>query len=256
MPILHLYTFKIKSICVPNINKNWWNLNIYKPFLKAAHFYNINPLDVFKVVLENIEGAHDPANKNQRMIAEFFNRFDEFSHLEWFDSAEEIENYFADGTNFQRLIDQEFDKLNILFSVILLKEYKSAFDIVIKKSIASFSRVPKEVLESVSAFVWAMFPSIELTLKDKTVSFPENLADLTIETVDKFIPSTNRRLVKLIETPKRREVCELLMDTQSKTLSKVLNARGVGSLFLRNLQMVPTENSNSLPHWVVSNSKN
>ena len=98
------------------------------------------------------------------MVAEFFNRFDEFSHSEWFDSAEEIENYFADGTNFQRLIDQEFDKLNILFSVILLKEYKSAFDTVIKESIASFSRVPKEVLESMSAFVWARFPSINLTL--------------------------------------------------------------------------------------------
>ena len=100
------------------------------------------------------------------------------------------------------------------------------------------------------------YPSKGLTLKDKTVSFPENLADLTIETVDKFIPSTNRRLIKLIETPKRREVCELLMDTQGKTLSKVLNARGVGSLFLRNLQMVPTENSYSLPHWVILNSKN
>ena len=233
-----------------------WNLNIYKPLLRAAHFYNINPLDVFKIILENIEGAHNSTNENQRMIAEFFNRFDKFSHSEWFDSAKEIESYFADGTNFQRLIDQEFDKLNILFSVILLKEYKSAFDTVIKESIASFSRVPEEVLKSVSDFVWAMFPSIGLTLKDKTVSFPENLADLTIETVDKFIPSTNRRLVKLIETPKRREVCELLMDTQGETLSKVLNARGVGSLFLRNLQMVPTENSYSLPHWVILNSKN
>ena len=137
------------------------------------------------------------------------------------------------------MVDQEFDKLNILFSVILLKEYKSAFDTVIKKSIASFSRVPKEILESVSAFVCAMFPSIGLTLKEKAVSFPENLADLTIETVDKFIPSTNQRLVKLIETPKRREVCELLMDTKGKTLSKVLNARGVG--FIRNIPIAAIE---------------
>jgi hypothetical protein len=190
------------------------------------------------------------------MIAEFFDRFDEFSHSEWFDSAEEIENYFAEHTNFQRLIDQEFDKLNILFSVILIKEYKSFFDKMIKKSIASFSSVPKEVLDSVSTFVGAMFPSINSKLKDKTVNFPENLSDLTIETVDKFIPSANRKFVKLIETPKRREVCALLMDPQNKTLSKVLNARGVGSIFLRNLQMIPTGNSNSLPHWLAPSSKN
>ena len=36
------------------------------------------------------------------------------------------------------------------------------------------------------------------------------------------------KIMQLIETPKRREVCELLMDTKGKTLSKVLNARGVG----------------------------
>ena len=230
-----------------------WNLNVYKPLLKAAHFYNVNPLDVFKIILESVEGARDSENESQRMISEFFNRFDEFSHSEWFDSAEEIENYFTDGTNFQRLIEQEFDKLNILFSVILLKEYKPAFDIVIKESISSFLSVPKEILESVSAFVWAIFPSIDLTSNEKTVSFPENLAALNRESADKFIPSANRKLVKLLETYKRREVCKLLADTQSKTLSKVLNARGAGSLFLRNLQMVPSEKSCSLPHWLVSN---
>jgi radical SAM superfamily enzyme YgiQ (UPF0313 family) len=224
-----------------------WNLNIYKPLLKAAHFYGISPLDIFHGILEGMEGNGSTLDNNQQRISEFFSRFDELSQAEWFDSAEDIERYFADDANFQRLINQEFDKLNILFSVILLKEYKLAFDIAIKKSIDSFSCVPKTILEDVGAFVSGLFPPMDSKLSETTISFPENLAELTKESVDKYVPSNNRKLITLIETPKRREACELLLDTRGNTLSKVLNTRGVGSLFLRNLQMVPAENTDSLP---------
>jgi len=224
-----------------------WNLNIYKPLLKTAYFYGINPLDVFLRILESTRETCYSANENQHMISDFFNRFDELSHSEWFNSAEDIETYFANDAYFQRLINQEFDKLNILFSVILLKEYKSAFDTAIQKSIASFSCVPNTILDSVGAFVSALFPPLEFELKETMVSFPENLVELTKESVDNFAPSINRREVKLVETPARREACELLLNTQGKTLSKVLNSRGVGSLFLRNLQMAPAKSSYSLP---------
>jgi radical SAM superfamily enzyme YgiQ (UPF0313 family) len=224
-----------------------WNLNIYKPLLKAAHFYGISPLDVFHGILEGAKDNCDSGNENQRMVSEFFSRFDELSQSEWFDSAEDIERYFADGANFQRLINQEFDKLNILFSVILLKEYKLAFDIAIKKSIDSFSCVPKAILDDVGTFVSELFPPMNSKLSKTTVSFPDNLTELTKESVDKYVPSNNRIRVTLMETSKRREACNLLLDTQGNTLSKVLNTRGVGSLFLRNLQMVPANSADSLP---------
>jgi radical SAM superfamily enzyme YgiQ (UPF0313 family) len=224
-----------------------WNLNIYKPLLKAAHFYGINPLDVFHGILKDIDVPSDSANENQRKISEFFSRFDELSHSEWFDSAEDIENYFAEDANFQRLINQEFDKLNILFSVILLKEYKLAFDIAIKNSIDSFSCIPEAISKDVGALVSGLFPPMDFKLSETTVSFPDNLTELTKESVDNYVPSNKRKLVTLMETPKRREACELLLDTQGNTLSKVLNTRGVGSLFLRNLQMVPAKNADSLP---------
>ena len=224
-----------------------WNLNIYKPLLKAAHFYGINPLDVFHGILEDIDRQCGSPNKNQQMISEFFTRFDELSKSEWFDSAEDIENYFADSVNFKRLVNQEFDKLNILFSVILLKEYKRAFDIAIKKSINSFSCIPKTILEDVGNFVSELFPPIDFNLSETTISFPENLAELNKNSVKKYIPSNNRKLVNLKETAKRREACELLANTQGNTLSKVLNTRGVGSLFLRNLQMVPENSTETLP---------
>ena len=79
------------------------------------------------------------------------------------------------------------------------------------------------------------------------MSFPENLEELTQKSADKYVPSNNRKLITLIETDKRREACELLLNTEGNTLSKVLNTRGVGSLFLRNLQMVPANNTDSLP---------
>ena len=224
-----------------------WNLNIYKPLLKAAHSYNINPVDVFHRILEGVEGDGVSPNKKPQGISEFFSRFDELSKSEWFDSAEDIENYFADEANFQRLINQEFDKLNILFSVNLLKEYKLAFDIAIKRSIDSFSCVPKVILEDIGTFVSELFPPMDFNLSKTTISFPENLAELTQESADKYIPSNNRKMVTLMETDKRREACELLLNTQGDTLSKVLNTRGVGSLFLRNLQMVPADTTDSLP---------
>ena len=224
-----------------------WNLNIYKQLLKVAQFYGINPIDVFRNILEITQRTCSPPNANQSLIAVFFNRFDELSHAEWFDSAEDIETYFSNETNFQRLINQEFDKLNILFSVILLKEYKSAFDTAIQSSIASFARIPEMILEDVSTFTSALFPPLDCELKEKMVSFPENIGELTKKSIDRFTPSTNRMAVKLVETPKRREACDLLLDIQGKTLSKVLNARSIGSLFLRNLQMVPAESAYPLP---------
>ena len=224
-----------------------WNLNIYKPLLKAANFYGINPIDVFRNILETTHDSGSHKNKNHRVISDFFNRFDELSHTEWFDSAEDIETYFANEANFQRLINQEFDKLNILFSVILLKEYKSYFDAAIQSSIASFACIPTMMLEDVGTFSSALFPPLDSKFKEQMVSFPENLGELTKESVGEFTPSSNRRAIKLVEPPKRREACDLLRDIQGKTLSKALNARSQGSLFLRNLQMVPAENTYPLP---------
>jgi radical SAM superfamily enzyme YgiQ (UPF0313 family) len=216
-----------------------WNLNVYKPLLKIAQKYDINPLDVFFKLLETPPSKNGNLDASRHKIAEFFQRFDEMSHTEWFDSAEDIEKYFADETNFQRLINQEFDKLNILFSVILLKDYKPAFDTAILESIASFGKVPETILQDVGAFVVALFPPLHSNHKENTISIPDNLVDLSKESRQNFSLSDNRKQMDLIETPKRREAVDLILETKDETLSKVLNTRGNSSLFLRNLQMVP-----------------
>jgi len=219
-----------------------WNLNVYKPMLKIGQKYGINPLDVFFNLLDSTHSKKSNSNTNQSKISEFFNRFDELSYTEWFDSAEDIERYFADETNFQRLINQEFDKLNILFSVILLKDYKLAFDAAIKESIKSFGKIPNSLLDDVGTFVSAIFPPLDSDCKKYTVSVPNNLVDLNNESIESFLPSQNCREVNLIETPKRREAVEVILGTKDETLSKVLNTRGNSSLFLRTLQMVPAGN--------------
>ena len=123
--------------------------------------------------------------------------------------------------------------------MILLKDYKLAFDAAIKESIKSFGKIPNSLLDDVGTFVSAIFPPLDSDCKKYTVSVPNNLVELNNESIESFLPSQNCREVNLIETPKRREAVEVILGTKDETLSKVLNARGNSSLLLRNLQMVP-----------------
>lgn len=226
-----------------------WNLNVYKPMLKLASIYSINPLDILLRILEFAQTPRAEQGENQRVVAEFFEKFDSLSHSEWFDSAADIEAYFADSSNFQSLVNQEFDKLNILFSVTLLKDYKSAFDIAVRDSVMSFDKIPEAVIDDFLSYASCLFPQLNTRSPAKTICFSENLMSLTVENFKDFKLSSTQKEIKLVETSERYEILEILQDAQGKTLSKVLNARGVGSLMIRNLQMKPAESGYSLPFF-------
>jgi radical SAM superfamily enzyme YgiQ (UPF0313 family) len=227
----------------------FWNLNVYKPMLKLASIYGINPLDVLLRILDGTQTPGANQGESQRVVSEFFDKFDALSHSEWFDSAEDIETYFSKDSNFQALANQEFDKLNILFSVTLLKDYKSAFDLVIRDSVMSFEKIPEPLVGNFFSYVSCLFPQLNTAAPLKTINFPENLMKLTSENFKDFKVSSKQKQLKLVETSERFEILEILQDAQGKTLSKVLNARGVGSLMIRNLQMKPAESGYSLPFF-------
>jgi hypothetical protein len=206
-----------------------WNVECYKPLLKICLIYGVNPVDVLVRLL-------DAAGKGgaTTRVAEFFARFDEESRNEWFDNSKDIEAYFEDDRNFNGLINQEFEKLNIQFSVILLRDLKADFDSLIEDTITSFRQVPVEILEDIASFNFSLFPQLGEMPRDRIVSLPENFMELTAETAENFSPSAKRRDVRFVDNPKREEVRKLLGNLQGKTLSKVLNTQDIA---LRDLQM-------------------
>lgn len=199
-----------------------WNIEVYKPLLKALLSYGVNPIDVLQKLL-----AEGEAGGADGRLAEFFADFDRRSRDEWFDSAEAIEARFAAPAEFQRLLDQEFEKLNILFSVIALKDYKRDFDRAIKRVAKSFGAVPRAVLDPVAALSFAAFPPLASARRERVVAAPGNLDDLTPDTAAAFAPADELRSFRFVEGPRRRELRKLIGATQSRTLSKILNTQGI-----------------------------
>ncbi len=106
-----------------------WSSNVYKPLLKFCIDNGVSPNKVIDGLID-FEGISDPV-VHSRMV-EFWEKFDTASRDEWFDTDEEIEAYFAVPENFKRLLNQEFEKLHILFSVVIFKDYKSDFNFAIR----------------------------------------------------------------------------------------------------------------------------
>ena len=201
-----------------------WNIEVYKPLLKTSQHYGLSPVDALRAVLERAKGP----------VAEFFERFDEASRNEWFDSAEAIESHFADERQFNRLLRQEFEKLNVMFSVLLLKDFKTSFDEALLAAITSEGRVPPAVLADASAYAFALFPPLDAPVSECTVSLPVNYDELDATSAATFAPSATRRSLRLVEGPKRSQVRQILRKSQGQTLSKILNTQGI---ILRDLKL-------------------
>lgn len=211
-----------------------WNLKVYKPLLQVAQLYGVGSLDALQKLIGTSETPKHGLSRNWQEVSDFLARFDELSRSEWFDSPEQIEDYFAEERNFEALINYEFEKLNVLFSVVLLKDFKSAFDTAIRDAIASFGRVPEDVLGEAAALTFAIFPPLDADVGERTISLSENLMDLVEETANGASPWPERRVIQLVESPKRHQVLDVLRNAQGQTLSKILNTQ---SISLRDLQL-------------------
>lgn len=204
-----------------------WNIEVYKPLLRATQAYGSIPVDVLISIL------HTAAIGGSVEIAGFFERFDEMSRDEWFDSDDEIEPHFADSTQFQRLIDQELEELNILFSVILLREAKSDFDSLIEAVIRDLGTVPETILRAAADYTFSSFPSLADDRLPAAIDLPENYLSFDPEAGPDFVLSAGHRSFALDEPPERREVRRILGASRDQTLSKILNTQGIALCDLR-----------------------
>ncbi|MBT4770035.1 MAG: hypothetical protein HOO00_05860 [Rhodospirillaceae bacterium] len=211
-----------------------WNTEVYKPLLKTAQIYGINPVDALQKLLQSCGEKEPDSGPETLSVTEFFTRFDHESQEEWFDSADEIETYFNDKNNFSRLINLDFEKLNIKHSLVLLQEFKPAFDAVIYEAIKSFNQIPDSILKAISDLNFATFPPIQEEAAMRKIEIPANLLELGEETVDGFTLLEDKKTLKLEEHKNRRELREIIGRTGKQTLSKIMNTQ---SFSLRDLQL-------------------
>ena len=204
-----------------------WNINVYKPLLSLGALYGINPIDVLMRLLDEAEAKKDTD------VGKFFAEFDRCSAAEWFDSAQDIESYFADSKNFQRLLDQEFEKLNIQFSVIALRDFKPGFDSAITAIFEEIGAIPAVTLNATANLTFALFPALHMETSQSAIEIPANLLSIEEDQVAAFVPARDKRKFELVESRARIDLRKIIATASTGSLSKILNTQGIS---LRDLQ--------------------
>ena len=218
-----------------------WNYDVYGPLLKTAKAFGIHPTQIFEEIATRPELSDEQAPAFAPGVAEFIDRFEGASHGEWFDSKEDITTHFMKDKNFQKLIDVEYDKINIQFGLILLSEYKADFDARILNIIKSHDKVPERILDYVSEFTFARFPSLGYSGEESRVELPLNINKLSENEPDAGTAPGPLVMVNLFEGPKREEMRIQLQRVQTTTFSKIMNTQ---KFFLRNLKLSIKPNEN------------
>jgi len=188
-----------------------WNFQVYSDLLKLAKKFQINQLDIILNFLEN-------GKKNKELI-KFWKLFDRFSRDEWFNSREEAERFFSDKKNFDDLINQKYEKLNIQFSIIILRDYKITFDKALLQTIKSFNAIPNNIIDDLSKIVFAEFPSLNSgNIKPKP----------KIDSISNFEISQHH----FPKNELRKQIIDIL-SKKNKSISKILNTQGFSIKDLR-----------------------
>ena len=182
-----------------------WNIDVYKPLLKIAQGHGTNPLDVILSLLKETLSAPQ--------TSAFWQEFESASQAEWFDTEDDIRAHFSLEPNFQKLIDQDFDKLNIKFSVRILETYKAAFDAAIIQAIQNSAETATEELNLFSPEVFSRFPSLSLECSEILV--------------DSHVPlAGDRGPMRLVPAPRRQAFLDILRTQPNLSVSKLINVEG------------------------------
>lgn len=204
-----------------------WNLDVYKPLLKELQKFGVNPLAVLERLIPTPENeAHLSPS-----IQDFWAEFEIMSQDEWFESRQEIEDYFAVEENFSRLVNQEFEKLNILSSVKILQLYKNDFD----KAICDVAKIAipekNHLIEGMMCMVAASFPALDYDGQDNIIDLSTHFMEGIIKEKQRHEgpePSDKIAHLRFFESEKCRTAKSVLMNSKGKTLSKILNTTGIG----------------------------
>jgi len=173
-----------------------WNIDVYKRLLKLGRTHGQSPVDVLQSLL------------SEPTLAAFWAEFDAESQAEWFDTEDDIRDYFSEPQNWQRLVGQEFDKLNIKYSVRVLEAYKETFDAAILAALRG--GVPSAELATEAAFTFAEHPPLS-----------ESRSEVVVDT-----GAASRRRMRLVPSTQRRVLLEIVSGQPGLSVSKILNTQG------------------------------
>ena len=123
----------------------------------------------------------------------------------------------------------------------MLSEYKADFDARILNIIKSHDKVPERILDYVSEFTFARFPSLGYSGEESRVELPLNINKLSENEPDAGTAPGPLVMVNLFEGPKREEMRIQLQRVQTTTFSKIMNTQ---KFFLRNLKLSIKPNEN------------
>jgi hypothetical protein len=190
-----------------------WNIDVYKPLLKVFKYYGVSPVEVFVELIDNVES-----------LSAFWERFESVSYGEWYESEDDIRAHFALRENFDRLLDGEYEKLNIQFSVIALHDFKEAFDVAFLEIVKRHD-IPQSFALPAWEMTCSLFPPLQAVGVDRSIELPDGLAKLALNTSNDFVPTVEPQTLHFTETECRKRVQDVV--GSANTLSKVLNTQSV-----------------------------
>jgi radical SAM superfamily enzyme YgiQ (UPF0313 family) len=194
-----------------------WNNQVYADLLKLTKNFKINQLDIINKFLEN--------GKKDKNVKIFWNLFDKTAKNEWFESREEAEKFFSIKENFENLINQEYEKMNIQFSILALKDFKKSFDDVLAKTLRDFNVLPEYLIDNVTKIVFAQFPPLEagnIELKSKI-----NFKDIQKQNLKVKNNSSKTYNYFFHKDEKQKHITEIFTNNKKESISKILNTQNL-----------------------------
>ena len=110
-----------------------WGKRWYYFYLKYLKDFGIHPVDVFDQIIEICKIDNGQMGK---VFSDFMRDYD---GAESFPTAQKLKEYWEKPENFERLRDQDYGKLNMLYTYKIVLNYKDPFSQLLLKIAKSFS---------------------------------------------------------------------------------------------------------------------
>ena len=204
-----------------------WNNDVYRPLMDLLVENNSNPLDIIIEIIKYTEMNTDYMKVTYPKAYEFFMKFEEESQNEWFDTEDDIVKHFSLQSNFEKLLNQEYEKINIKFSILLLKDCKEELDQLFKEIVLTRHPDLTKRINDVSKFTFMQYPSFNEDQNCIKLKMPKNTFDYLKNKYCKTEDFSNNNFCITFNTSKKRkDLISLINKKNDQTLSKIINTQG------------------------------
>ena len=87
-----------------------------RPILDFVQKNGVHPIDLISDVSRNVDGKSYP------LLSEYFKRFNWLANAEWYESAEEANEFYLEPKNFNKIMEEGFPKLNFDYAAQLITD--------------------------------------------------------------------------------------------------------------------------------------